>query len=91
MENIELHRFHGVQITFQSFDGLEVAGHIDQQPAPGKARTVFDDETRCRESLRADLYQLQKSLQAMEDSQRVGCLQLYVGRRDLEPVGFVFA
>src|SRR5204863_10091070 len=40
---------------------------------------------------RAHLYQLKKSLEAAEDSQRVRRLQLYAGRRDLQAVRFIFA
>ena len=79
MEHIEFHCFHGIQIAFESLYGLEVAGNVNQKPAPGEARTIFNDEAGRRESLRAHLYQLKKSLQAAENSQRVRRLQLHVG------------
>ena len=76
VEDIELHRFHAVQVALDHVDRLEVAAGINHQAAPREARLVVDGDRRRGETLRGDVHQLQKCLQAVQHAERIGGRQL---------------
>ena len=62
MKNIQLDRFHPIQIAFNYRDGHEVSAGIDHQPAPWKARLVINGGGRYGETLWCDSDELQECL-----------------------------
>ena len=56
-----------------------------------KAGLILDAHGRSRESVLRDGHQLQKSLQAAQNAERIGGMEFCARRRDVERVGLVFA
>ena len=46
VKDVELDCCHRIQIPFENFHRLEVAGDVNQQAAPGKARLILDLNSR---------------------------------------------
>ena len=91
MEDIQLDRFHSVQIAFEHIQRNEVPAHINHQPAPGKARRVLNVNHGHGKTGGSCLHQLQKHLQAMQRAQRRGSAQRCPGCRHVQRVRFIFA
>src|SRR5436853_6859821 len=64
VKDVELDCGHRIQISFENFHRLVVAGDVDEQTAPGKARLILDLNSRQIISVPLALKQLEKSLQA---------------------------
>jgi hypothetical protein len=90
LEHIELVQGHGVQETFDLVHRLQVARRVQHQATPGEARRVVD-------VLRGDALggrreqQLQHAHGAVEHAVRVGRLDPYALRADVERVGLRLA
>ena len=72
VEDVQLDRFHAVEVALDHSQRHEVAARVDHQAAPRKARLIVDGDRRRGESLRRDAHQLQKGLQPVQDAQRIG-------------------
>ncbi len=66
VEDVQLHHRHSVQRALDLFHGLEVAAHIDHQPAPPEARRVFDADCGNGRRVVLQLHQLEQGLHAVE-------------------------
>ena len=91
VEDIELYRFHAVEVALDYWDRLEMAAGIDHQAAPGKARFIINRGGRRGKTLRSNANQLQESLQAVEDAQRIRSRQLHAVCRHFQVIGLIFA
>src|SRR6185437_9406754 len=91
MQHVELNDFHTVQLALNYFDGHEVAGNVDQQPTPGKTRTVLNGHYWSSKSFGANLYQLQERLQSMQHAQRGWSIQTDFSGSHFQPVRFVLS
>ena len=91
VQHVQLHRLHRVHISFQRVHVNKMPAHVDHQPAPGKSWRVFDMHRRSPKARRCDLNQLQKSLQAMQNSQRIRRAQLCSRSADFQYVAFVLS
>src|SRR5450755_2701323 len=68
MKHVEFHRSHAVQIALNHFNRHPMPRDIDVQAAPGKARVVVNRYRRRAEPLGTRFDQLQKRLQAAQDT-----------------------
>ena len=91
MKYIQLDRCHAVQIALQNIERNEVAAHVDHQSAPGKPRFVLNRNCRYGKAIGSGLYQLQKCLQPVHDSERRHCIELRSRGADLKRIRFVLA
>src|ERR1700678_613155 len=90
VKNIQLHRFHGIEVALNHRNRNEVPPGVDHEPSPGKTRLVVDDDCRGCKSPRRNMHQLQKSLQAMHRPEGIGRSKLYAVRRDRQLVRLIF-
>ena len=90
MEDVELHHGHAVQRALDHVDRLEVAAHIDHEPAPAEARCVIDGDGGRLARAVFERNQLQECLHSAHGAD-IGCrTQLCVRWRDRQLVAFVF-
>ena len=89
VKDVHLHRFHSVQVPLEHFHGRKVPARIDQQAAPAKSRLVLDAHCWCGKSIRRHIHELQKSLQAAQNAERIRRIQFCARGRYLQRVGIV--
>src|SRR3984957_17106370 len=89
MEHVQFHRLHPVEGAIDDVERLEMPALVEHQSAPGKPGIAVDCPGRNRGSLWGPAHQLQKGLQAVQDAQRIGGLQVNLTWHDLQVVGLV--
>ena len=70
MQNIQLHRGHSLQRSFENFHRMEMPCGIDHQPTPGKTRPVGDRNRREIESVPVSFQQLQQRFKTAHRANR---------------------
>jgi len=65
VKDVELGNDHRVERPFNDADRLEVAAHVDHEPAPAEARGVVDIDFRHTAPAVTDRDQLQERLHAV--------------------------
>ncbi len=91
VEDVHLHGFEAVDVSFEHIERDEMARGIDHQPAPGKARLIVDGDRRGGKSFGRHFYQLKKSLQTVQRAERSGRAEFRAGSGDFEDVRLIFA
>lgn len=91
VEDIQFHRFHSVECALYDRYRHPVAGDVQQEASPGKARLVINVKRRGFEAGVGRRNQLQKCLEAMQRAYDTGGLKAGLLGRDIQGVGFVLA
>src|ERR1700691_978714 len=91
VEDIQLNRFHRIQVALDDRDGLKMPSDIDHQSAPRKPRLVVNGHDRNAEALRRGPDQLKEGLQSVQNAERIGRTKYNMVDRYLQMIGFVLA
>src|SRR6202040_3774923 len=73
---VELYCGHAVQVPLKDVERDKVAADVNHQSAPGKTRTIIDNDRRRSEAFARGRHQLKKGLQPAHHAERGRCAQL---------------